>query len=268
MGGNVEPEAVSLKDNIAVVTGASRGIGRAIALDLARKGVDIVCAARSTEEAPSKLPGTIEETASLIRALGRRAIAVPCNILDDQQVEALVRRTLEEFGRVDILVNNAGVSPHMSFLETPMKRWDLVMNVNLRGSVLCAKAFLPQMVEQGSGHIINVSSGAAANPAGASKVGVYLAYPVSKVAVEAFTEGLAAETEAYGISVNCLRVDMLIASEGVAFLLPQDDLANVEKPEAASEATVWIATRPKPYTGRIVSITEIREAMDREARLG
>jgi NAD(P)-dependent dehydrogenase (short-subunit alcohol dehydrogenase family) len=133
---------------VAVVTGASRGIGRAIAVALAQAGADVVCTARSTEAQPHKvLPGTIEDTARKVQALGRRALAIPVDVSKEDEVEAMTRRVLDEFGRLDILVNNAAIAAPGSFLEVPVRRWDLVMNVNLRGAYLCARAS-PSMIEK------------------------------------------------------------------------------------------------------------------------
>ena len=253
-----------LRDAVAVVTGASRGIGRAVAIAMAQEGARVVCTARSTEAAPSKLPGTIEETARQIQALGGRALALPCDISQEEQVEAMAQRTLAEFGRIDILVNNAAVNFWAPFAETPMKRWDLVLNVNLRGTVLCTKAFLPQMLEQGSGHILNFSSGATTDAEATAKLGI-LPYAVSKAAVEKLTEGLALELRPHDIAVNCLRIEMSIATEGARLLNPDIDFSGWEKPEAAAEAILWLATRELAYTGHAVTIAEIRQALARGA---
>src|SRR3972149_251456 len=114
-----------LEGQVAVVTGASRGIGRAIAIDFARAGADIVVSARSSESAPSKLPGTIEQTVREVETTGRRALAVATDVTDEAQVQRLAERTLAEFGRIDILVNNAGISFPGPFAQTPLKRWGL-----------------------------------------------------------------------------------------------------------------------------------------------
>ena len=248
--------SLPLQDQVAVVTGASRGIGRAIAVEFARAGADVVVTARTTESAPSKLPGTIEETARQVQALGRRALAVPTDVTDETQVDEMARRTLEDLGRVDILVNNAGISFPGPLHQTPLKRWDLVMNVNLRGPVICTQAFLPRMMGQGSGRIINISSYLAevAMPG-------MLSYSVSKIALEKLTQGLAAELQPHRIAVNALRIELNIATEGWVFRNPDIDYSTWEKPEAASEAALWIATRDPSYTGKVVTIAEAREAM-------
>jgi citronellol/citronellal dehydrogenase len=247
------------KDNVCVVTGASRGIGKAIALALAREGAHVVVTARSSEGAPSKLPGTIEETARLIQEMGQRSLAIPCNVADEAQVEELARRTLEEFGRVDILVNNAGVSYPAPFMETPPRRWDLVMNVNLRGTVLCSMAFLPHMVRQGGGKIINVSSGAV-DVERAVQVGL-LSYSVAKAAVEQLTRGLAVELAPKGIAVNCLRIELNIVTEGWTYLNPNQDYSDWDKPETAAEAALWLAAQDRSFTGQVLTIGEIQQRM-------
>ena len=249
-------ESQPLSGRVAVVTGASRGIGRAIAVEFARAGADVVVSARSSESAPSKLPGTIEETARQVEAAGGRALAVPTDVTDEAQVQAMAQRTLDEFGRVDILVNNAGISFPAPFSQTPLKRWDLVMNVNLRGPVMCTQAFLPRMLEQGGGHIINISSYLAE-----LLMPGMMSYSVSKIALEKLTQALAAELQPKKIAVNALRIEMNIATEGWQFRNPDIDYSSWEKPEAASEATLWLATRDPSYTGRVVTIAEVRQQM-------
>ncbi|MBI1886520.1 MAG: SDR family NAD(P)-dependent oxidoreductase [Chloroflexi bacterium] len=250
------PESQPLKDRIAVVTGASRGIGRATAVALARAGAHVVVTARSSEASPSRLPGTIEDTARQVEALGRRALAVPTDVTNDEQVEAMASRVLDEFGRVDIVVNNAGISFPAPLAETPIRRWDLVLGVNLRGTVLCTKAFLPKMLEQKSGHIINVSSGLAE-----VLMPGMLSYSVSKIAIEKLTEGLGLELQPHGIAVNCLRIEMSIATEGWTYRNPDIDYSDWEKPDAAADCVVWLATRDPSLTGRTLTIAEIREQM-------
>ena len=253
-----------LSGQVAVVTGGSRGIGRAIAIDFARAGADVVVAARSSEKAPTKLPGTIEETAREVEAAGRRpdgrpsgrALAIPMDVTDEAQVQAMAQRTLEEFGRVDVLVNNAGISFPAPFSQTSLKRWDLVMNVNLRGPVMCTQAFLPRLLEQGGGRIINISSYLAE-----VLMPGMMSYSVSKIALEKLTQALAAELQPKSIAVNALRIEMNIVTEGWQYLNPSIDYSNWEKPEAASEATLWLATRDPSYTGQVVTIAEVREQM-------
>ena len=250
---------------VAIVTGASRGIGRYIALALAREGMDIVCAARSTRNAPSKLAGTIEETASEVEALGRRALAVPCDIRQEDQVAELMRRSVEELGRIDLLVNNAAVVAPAPFSEITTKRWDLMLDVNLGGTALCTRAVLPIMFEQGSGRIINVSSGAVTDPALSAQLGI-IPYAVSKAAVEALTTALAHELQPRRISVNCLRIESAIATEGAELADPGVD-SGWEQPETAADAVRWLAAQDISYTGHVMTMAETRAAEAGEAQL-
>jgi NAD(P)-dependent dehydrogenase (short-subunit alcohol dehydrogenase family) len=250
--------AMDVQGKVAVVTGASRGIGRAIALSLAAAGANIVCTARSTEASPAKLPGTIDETARQVAALGRRALAIRMNLAEDEEVEAMARRTLEEFGRVDILVNNAGIAAPGSFLEVPVKRWDLVMNVNLRGAYHCILAFLPTMMDQKSGRIVNVSSYAS----GALELDklLGLAYPVSKAGLERLTVDLAADLAPHNIAVNALQIERFVATEGFVYQAPDADHSTWDKPETVGEAALWLIQRDASFTGHIITLGDIERA--------
>ena len=252
-------ETKPLLDQVVVVTGASRGIGRQIALDFAAAGADIVVTARTSENAPARIPGTIEGTAREVRELGRRALAVVCDVTSEEQVGAMAEQTLKEFGRCDILVNNAGISSPAPFHETPLKRWDLVMNVNLRGPVMCMQAFLPQMIERKSGRIINISSILAE-----AMLPGMVSYSVSKIALEKLTWYAGEELKGMNIPVNALRIELMIATEGWVLRNPGADLSGWEKPEAASEAALWIATQPLSFTGKTVTIGDVRKALGRE----
>jgi NAD(P)-dependent dehydrogenase (short-subunit alcohol dehydrogenase family) len=245
---------MQLEGKVAIVTGASRGIGRAIALALAAEGAAVVCAARSTDTSPAKLPGTVDETARQIEALGARALAVPCDLRDDSQVQALVERTMASFGRIDLLVNNAAVNYRAPFVETPASRWDLVLDVNLGGTVRAIRAVLPHL-DRGS--IVNVSSGAVTDAQVTAGLGI-TAYTVSKAAVEKLTETLALELQPRGIAVNCLRIESPVATEGARAVDPEGDFSAWEQPEAVAEAVLWLATRPPSYTGRIVTVADTR----------
>ena len=131
---------MELEGRVAIVTGSSRGVGKNIAVELARAGADLVVAARTEQVKDPRLPGTISDTAEEIRAMDRRALPVRTDVADEESIEALVRSALEEFGRIDVLVNNAGIMAPGPLVDVSLKRWDLVMRVNVRGPVACSLA--------------------------------------------------------------------------------------------------------------------------------
>lgn len=183
---------MKLKDKVAIVTGAGRGIGRAIALAFAGEGADLTVAARTLEE--------VEETADRIRALGCRALPLKVDISQQADVEMMIERTLAEMGRVDILVNNAGIQGPVGMLvENDVQHWIDTINVNLIGVYLCTRSVLPAMIAQRSGKIINLAGG------GAASSRPYLsAYAASKSAVVRLTEVLADELKDCNIQVNAI----------------------------------------------------------------
>src|SRR5204863_525281 len=144
---------VTLQGKVAVITGASRGIGRALALGLARHGCHIVVAAKSTEST-ERLPGSIFTVAREVEEQGVQALPVQVDVRDTDQIEAMAAKTMERFGRIDILINNAGALWWQPLLDTPPKRFDLVLGVNARAAFLASRAVLPAMIQQRWGHII------------------------------------------------------------------------------------------------------------------
>ncbi len=244
---------MKLEGRVAIVTGASRGIGKAIALALAREGVRVVVAAR-TEREGGTLPGTIHKTADEIRALGGYALAIKTDVTKEESVEELVRRTLQECGAVDILVNNAGITLPGKLLDLPVKRWDLVIAVNLRGTFLCTKAVLPTMVKRKSGSIINLSS-----VVGTRMIMFDLAYGVAKAAIERFTCGLAEELKEYNIAVNAL-CPSLTDTEGFKQWMPGADTSGWQRPEMWGKYAIFLANQnASSLTGRVLSAEELAE---------
>lgn len=196
-----------LEGRAAIVTGASRGIGRAIALGLAREGCRVVIAAKSTQPREN-LPGSIFTVAAEVEALGGQALPVQVDVRDDAQIEGMVARTLNQFGRVDLLVNNAGALHWQGILETPAKRFDLVMGVNVRAAFLCSRAVLPAMIRQHWGHIINMSP-----PLDLAMVPGRIAYAISKHGMSLLTHGLAEEVRPHNVAVNSLWPVTVIESQ-------------------------------------------------------
>ena len=197
---------MTLEGKVAIVSGASRGIGRAVALKLAREGADIVVAAKTAEPHP-KLPGTIHTVAAEVEALGRKALAVQMNLRDAEQVESMVQQAADHFGRIDILVNNAGALWWYPVSQTPVKRYDLVMDVNVRGTFLASQAVLPHMIKQKWGHIINMSP-----PIDLSVLPGKVAYMISKFGMTMMAMGLAREVAKHNIAVNALWPVTLVES--------------------------------------------------------
>jgi citronellol/citronellal dehydrogenase len=195
---------VTLPGKVAIVTGASRGIGRGLASGLAAAGAKVVCAARTTAEHPSELPGTIDETAAAIRAVGGDALAVRCDIGNADDITALVDATLAAYGRLDVLVNNAMTPTRGLFSDITVEMWDESMRINVRSLFLTAHAAAGPMRERGSGSIINISSGAA-DPNITGMPPGFLTYSVAKAALERFSTALAIELAPMGIAVNALR---------------------------------------------------------------
>jgi citronellol/citronellal dehydrogenase len=197
----------SLQGRVAVITGASRGIGRALALGLAQAGCHIVVAAKSTTST-EKLPGSIFTVAEEAESFGVQALPIQVDVRDEVQIDALAATTLERFGRIDILINNAGALWWKPVVETPPKRFDLVMGVNARAAFLCSRAVLPAMIERRWGHLINLSP-----PLDLAIVPGRVAYAISKLGMTLLTLGLAEEVREHNIAVNSLWPVTIIESQ-------------------------------------------------------
>jgi NAD(P)-dependent dehydrogenase (short-subunit alcohol dehydrogenase family) len=243
---------VNLDGKVVLVTGASRGVGAAAAVALAAVGAKVACAARATDAAPQRTPGTIDATVAAITDAGGSAIAVPTNLADDAAVERMVATTIEQLGRVDALVNNAAIT-FPGDLDLPIKRHDLIFDVNLRAPLLAMQAVLPGMKDRREGTILNVSSLAALNyfPG-------LMAYGMSKIALEHLTVSAAAQLQPFGIAVNTFRIDVAVASEGFVANAPDVDHSDWEPSEVAAEGIVWMLQQPSSYTGRNESMARLR----------
>jgi NAD(P)-dependent dehydrogenase (short-subunit alcohol dehydrogenase family) len=228
-------------------------VGRAVAIALAAKGAKVACAARATDSEPLKLPGTVDETVREVERRGGHGLAVATNLAAEEDVVRMVRATVERFGRLDVLVNNAAIT-FPGDLELPMKRWDLIMNVNLRAVVLATQLAVAEMGKQGGGAIVNVSSAAALHPFPG-----LMAYGMSKAAMERFTVDAARQLRARRIAVNTFRIDVPVASEGFVANLPDVDHDDWEPTEVAAEGIVWMIERPADFTGHNLGMQELRE---------
>ena len=222
---------------VAIVTGASRGVGKTLALRLAAEGCDVVVAAKTVTPDP-RLPGTIGETAREVEALGRRALAAELDVRDDAAIERVVSQALATFGRIDFLVNNAGALYWRSVAETEMKRFDLVMGVNARGAFACARHVLPSMLARRFGHILMLSP--PVDPrAGAGKV----AYALSKFGMTLVAQGIAEEVRGQGVAANALWPATLLESQAT-IRWGLGDRSLWRKPDIVADAMVAIFSKP------------------------
>lgn len=247
---------MDLSQRVALVTGASRGVGRAIALALARAGADVACAARATDDAPLRLPGTIDGVVREIAALGRRGLAVQVNLAVEADVDRMVQTTHAHFGRLDILINNAAVT-FPGDLAVSMKHYDLMMSINVRAPLLAMRAVVPHMRAQGGGTILNISSAA-----GLHVFPGLMAYGMSKAALERLSIDAAQQLKPYRIAVNTFRIDAPVASEGFVANLPDADHSTWEPTDVPAEGVLWMLRQPPEYTGRLVSMLALRQEHD------
>jgi citronellol/citronellal dehydrogenase len=243
---------MNLDGKVAIVTGASRGVGAATAELLAQRGCKVVCAARATADAPLPIPGTIDDTVARISAAGGNAIAVPTNLAHDDEVERMVAAAVTKYGRVDALVNNAAIT-FPGDLDMEMKRFDLVMQVDTRAPLLAIRAVMPGMKERREGAIVNVSS-----VAGLNYFPGMMAYGMAKAALEHLTVSAAHQLRPYDITVNTFRIDVPVASEGFMFNLPGADYSDWEPPAVAAEGIVWMLEQPPSYTGHNAGMARLR----------
>jgi len=244
---------VSFQGRVALVTGASRGVGAAVASALASAGATVACAARATAAAPQRTPGTLDETVARIEADGGRALAVPTNLAVPDEVEAMVATTVERLGRLDVLVNNAAIT-FAGDLDIPLARHELVMAVNTTAPLVASRAAAPHMRAVGGGRILNVSSVAALRP-----VPGLMSYGISKIALEHLTIDLARILQGDGIAVNCFRIDVAVASEGFVANTPGLDRSTWEPCSVAAEGIMWMLGQPTTWSGRRESMLALRQ---------
>ncbi len=241
---------MKLKGKVAIITGSRQGMGRAFALGFAKEGVDVVVCDRVIED------GKLEEAAREIEAMGRGALALQVDITSEADVEKLAQKTVEKFGRIDVLINNAGVAFYYPLQETPLKQWQLVINVNLTGAFLCSRAVVPTMIKQKSGSIINITSGSATD-SDLGTVPTGIAYGVSKAGLERLTLGMATELGQYNIAVNAIKPVKVVNTEGMRFWMKDADKSNWQTPDKMVKCAIFLATQDaKGITGTVVSDDE------------
>ncbi len=233
---------MELHDKIAVVTGGGRGIGRAIALAYAREGAELVLAARSKE--------ALEETKAMVEALGRRALVVPTDIRQEESVRDLAEQTISAFGRLDILVNNSGVAgPSATLWEISPADWEGTFAVNVTGTFLCCRAFLPSMIERRSGCIVILSSMTGKRPLYARTP-----YAASKMALVGLARTLAWEVGPYGIRVNTISPGPVEGERIEWVIRKQAEAQGISVEEARRQFT---SSSP---LGRLIPASDVAEA--------
>jgi citronellol/citronellal dehydrogenase len=235
---NEETAMSTLSGKTLFVTGASRGIGRAIALRAARDGANIAIVAKSARPNP-KLEGTIHSVAQEVEAAGGKALPVQCDIREEEQVRSAVDATVAAFGGLDILVNNASAIWLKGVLDTPMKRYDLMQEVNARGTFLCSQACLPHLLRATNPHILSLSPPLNLKP---KWWGPHTAYSYAKMGMSLMVLGIAEEFGPQGVAVNALWPRTVIATDAIR-MIPGVDAAACRTPEIVADAAHAILVR-------------------------
>jgi citronellol/citronellal dehydrogenase len=253
-----------LEGKVAIITGASRGLGQYCAVGYGREGAKVVVAARTETETDPRLPGTIYHTAKLIEEAGGEAFPIVCNVGSYESVEAMVRQVLARYGRVDIMMNNAAVQPPGFISDIQIRHWELEFRINVNGVFYGCRAVLPAMIEQKSGNIINISSIGAQ---GGSH------YGATKRAVEALSIGLASEQRSNGIAVNAFKPVRGIETPGLLFGRapgqvggPRPQGEEIPPPDSYVEAAILLAQQTsETFTGQVVNDAEVIARLADEA---
>ena len=232
---------MSLNNKTAFITGASRGIGKAIALQLAKNGANIVVAAKSVEENP-KLGGTIFSAAEEIEKAGGKALAVQCDIRFEDQIQAAVDKAVAQFGGIDMVINNASAISLTPTEQTEPKRFDLMHDINIRGTFFVTKACIPHLKRSSNAHILTLSPPINLNP---KWLNGHVAYTITKFSMSMMAIGWAAELKQYRIASNALWPRTTIDTAAVRNLLGGEMLAKMSRtPAILADAAFYILTKP------------------------
>jgi citronellol/citronellal dehydrogenase len=230
----------SLKGKTFLVTGASRGIGRAIALAAAREGAQVVLAAKSDVPHP-KLPGTLGEVAAEVERAGGAALAARCDVRSDEDIARTVKAAVDRFGGLDVLVNNASAIHLAGTLDTPMKRFDLMHQVNARGTFACTQAALPHLARSANPHVLNLAPPISLDRRWFKN---HVAYTMAKYGMSMCVLGMAEELRDRGIAVNALWPRTVIATAALNLLGGEDTAKHGRTPEIVADAALAIVRRP------------------------
>ena len=248
----------TLRGKTLFITGASRGIGFAIAMRAARDGANIAIAAKTSEPNP-KLPGTVFTAATELEAAGGKALPLVTDIRHEDQIAAAVAKTVETFGGIDILVNNASAISLTGTVETPMKRFDLMHQINTRGTFACSQACIPHLKKAANPHILNISP-----PLNMETrwFAPHVAYTMAKFGMSMCVLGMAGELARHGIAVNALWPRTTIATAAIKNLLGGDAaMRGSRKPEIMGDAAHAILTKPsRDYTGKFMIDDDVLRA--------
>jgi citronellol/citronellal dehydrogenase len=235
---------VSLENKTILITGATRGIGREIALRCAREKANIVIFAKTAEKHP-KLPGTLQSVADEIIALGGKALPIRVDVREDEAIEMGVNKAVEHFGGIDILINNASAISLTPTLSTEMKRFDLMFDVNVRATFACSKACIPYLIKSSNPHILTMSPPLNMR---AKWFKNHVAYTMSKYGMSMCTLGMSEEFKPQHISVNSLWPKTTIATAAIEVNFPQEMLTACRKPAIVADAAYYIITRDSKMT--------------------
>jgi len=238
-----------LDGKVAIVTGASRGIGKEISELFAKEGARVVCSARTLREGEHPLEGSLETTVAAIKAAGGEASAVTCDVSSEESCDRLVAETRRIYGPCDVLVNNAALTYFIAVKDYPPKRWMRSFAVNLHGPFMLSRLVLADMIPRKSGAIVNISSGGAIGPGRGpyhtdSEIRGGTCYGAEKAALERFTQGLAEEVCEYGISVTCVSPSEVVVTPGTIHHHLVSSPNEGEPPDYMARATLILATEP------------------------
>ena len=239
----------NLTGKVAIVTGASRGIGKATAIALGQLGAQVACVARATSDQPLPLPGTVDETAQAVTEAGGQGLAIGANLAKVEDIARMIDTTVEHFGGLDLLVNNAAIT-FPGDLEIEPKRFDLVMDLNVRAPLVATQLAREHLSQSSCARILNISSVAAAG-----YFDHMMSYGMSKQALEHLTVSSATILKPEAIAVNAFRIDVPVASEGYVFHSHGADTSSWYPSEQAAEGMVWMLRQPVSYTGRIETMS-------------
>ena len=247
---------MSLRARTIFITGASRGIGHAIAMRAAADGANVVIVAKTTDPHP-KLPGTIHTAAADVEAAGGKAVAVATDIRDEAQVEAAIAAAVERFGGIDVLVNNASAISLTGTMDTPMKRFDLMHQINTRGTFLCTQKAAPHLAKSSNPHVLNISP-PLHSTLSPRWLGPHVAYTMAKYGMSLCALGMAEEFRPLGIAVNALWPRTAIDTEAIRLIAGQQARMKTRSPQIMADAAHWILTQPsRKVTGRFFLDDEV-----------